>query len=136
MQEITFAMIKPDAIAAGHTGEIITAIEQNGFEIVGLRKAQLDKKEAEIFYQVHSHRPFFGELVSFVTSSPVVLMALKKHNAIKAWRDLMGETDPKKAADATLRKRFGTDIGKNATHGSDAPETARVELGQFFPELV
>jgi nucleoside-diphosphate kinase len=136
MQEITFAMIKPDAVAAGHTGEIISAIEKHGFEIVGLRKVHLHKKEAETFYQVHSHRPFFGELVSFITSGPVVVMALKKNNAVKAWRDLMGETDPKKAADNTLRKRFGTDIGKNATHGSDAPETARIELGQFFPELI
>jgi len=136
MQEITFAMIKPDAVAAGYTGEIITAIEKNGFEIVGMKKLQMHQKEAEAFYQVHSHRPFFPELVSFIISGPVVVMALKKHDAIKAWRDLMGETDPKKAADNTMRKRFGSDIGKNATHGSDAAQTAQVELAQFFPELI
>ena len=133
--ERTFAMIKPDAVAAGHTGAIIETIEKNGFKIVGMRKATLPLETVETFYAVHKERPFFGELVTFITSGPVVLLALEKDGAIKAWRDLMGSTNPAEAAEGTLRKRFGTDKGKNATHGSDAPETAAYELGIFFPEL-
>jgi nucleoside-diphosphate kinase len=133
--ERTFAMIKPDAVAAGHTGAIIQLIEENGFKIVGMRKADLPKEAVELFYAVHKERPFFGELVTFITSGPVVLLALEKEDAIKAWRDLMGSTNPEEAAEGTMRKRFGTSKGKNATHGSDAPETAAFELGLFFPEL-
>lgn len=133
--ERTFAMIKPDAVAAGHSGAIIQAIEENGFKIVGMRKADLPKDMVEKFYGVHKERPFFGELVTFITSGPVVLLALEKEGAIKAWRDLMGSTNPDEAAEGTMRKRFGTSKGKNATHGSDAPETAAFELGLFFPEL-
>ena len=135
MIERTFAMIKPDAIAAKNTGKIIDMIEKNGFTILAMRKTQLDKQTAQTFYAVHKERPFFGELVSFVTSGPVIVMALEKDNAVKAWRDLMGATDPQKAEAGTIRKLFGTSIGTNATHGSDAPETAQEELKLFFPEL-
>lgn len=133
--ERTFAMIKPDAVAAKNSGKIIDMIEAHGFKIVGMKKTTLGKNQAEEFYGVHKERPFFGELVSFVTSDPVILLALEKDNAVKAWRDLMGATDSRKADKGTIRNLFGTDIGKNATHGSDAPETAKVELALFFPEL-
>ena len=135
MIERTFAMIKPDAIAAKNSGKIINMIEHNGFTILAMRKTIIDKATAQKFYAVHKERPFFGELVSFVTSGPVILMALEKENAIKGWRDLMGATDPLKADEGTIRKKFGTSIGNNATHGSDAPETAQEELALFFPEL-
>lgn len=135
MIERTFAMIKPDAVRAKHAGDIISMIEKAGFTILGMRKAHLSKDEVERFYAIHKERPFFGEMVEFVTSGPVILMALEKDNAVKAWRDLMGATDPAKAEEGTVRKRFGSSIGNNAAHGSDAPETARIELEQFFPEL-
>jgi nucleoside-diphosphate kinase len=135
MSEKTFAMIKPDAVKAGNTGAIIEIIERNGFNIVRMEKMQLTKEKAQTFYAVHKERPFFGELVEFVTSGPVVVMALERENAIQAWRDLMGATDPKKAHVGTLRKMFGTSIGSNATHGSDAAETAQQELSLFFPDL-
>lgn len=133
--ERTFAMIKPDAVAAKNSGKIIDMIEAQGFTIVGMKKAQLDEKKAGEFYAVHKERPFFGELVSFVSSGPVILLALEKDNAVKTWRDLMGATDSRKADTGTIRNLFGTDIGKNATHGSDAVETAQEELALFFPEL-
>ena len=128
----TFAIIKPDAVKAGHTGAIIARIEQAGFRIVGMRLQHLSQKDAEGFYAVHSARPFFGELTAFMSSGPAVVMALQAPDAIKKWRDLMGATDPAKADAGTLRKEFGTSIGNNATHGSDAPETAAFELGYFF----
>ncbi len=130
--QTTFAIIKPDAVKAGHTGAIIARIEQAGFRIVGMRLQHLSQKEAEGFYAVHSARPFFGELTTFMSSGPAVVMALQAQDAIKKWRDLMGATDPAKADAGTLRKEFGTSIGNNATHGSDAPETAAFELGYFF----
>lgn len=135
MMQKTFAMIKPDAVAAKNAGKIIDIIEKNGFTILRMEKTQLTKEKAAEFYAVHKERPFFGELVEFVTSGPVIVMALEKENGVLAWRDLMGATDPLKAADGTLRKMFGKNIGNNATHGSDAPETAAVELGLFFPDL-
>lgn len=135
MLERTFAMIKPDAVAAGNTGKIIDLIESNGFTIVGMEKTRLSKDKASLFYAVHKERPFFGELVDFVSSGPVVLLALEKNNAIKAWRDLMGATDPRKAEVGTIRNLFGKHVGENATHGSDAPETAEQELALFFPNL-
>ena len=128
----TFAIIKPDAVTAGHTGAIIARIEQAGFRIVGMRLQHLSQQEAEGFYAVHSARPFFGELTAFMSSGPAVVMALQAPDAIRKWRDLMGATDPAKADAGTLRKEFGTSIGNNATHGSDAPETAAFELGYFF----
>ena len=135
MNERTFAMIKPDAVAAKNSGKIIDMIEQHGFTILGMRKLAIDKKKAEEFYAVHKERPFFGELVSFVTSGPVVVLALERDNAVKAWRDLMGATDSRKADKGTIRNLFGTDIGKNAAHGSDSVENAQLELKLFFPEL-
>lgn len=135
MIERTFAMIKPDAVASGNTGKIIDLIESNGFTIVGMEKVKLDKHKASTFYAVHKERPFFGELVEFVSSGPVVLLALEKENAILAWRELMGATDPGKAADGTVRKLFGTNVGKNATHGSDSAQNAQQELALFFPHL-
>ena len=135
MLERTFAMIKPDAVAAHNTGKIIDLIEDKGFTIVGMEKTQLSKDKASLFYAVHKERPFFGELVDFVSSGPVVLLALEKDNAIKSWRDLMGATDPRKADVGTIRNLFGKHVGENATHGSDAPETAEQELALFFPNL-
>ena len=134
--QTTFAIIKPDATLARNTGKIVDIIEKEGFEVVGLKKVNMSQAQAEEFYAVHSARPFFGELVSFMTSGPCVLLALRKENAIAAWRDLMGATDPAKAAPSTMRALFGTNVGSNATHGSDAPETAQTELKLFFPELV
>jgi nucleoside-diphosphate kinase len=131
----TFAIIKPDAVKAGNTGPIIRMIEQNGFTILRMEKRTIDKKTAEKFYAVHKARPFFGELIDFITSGPVVVMAVEKDNAISAWRDLMGATNPKDAAEGTVRKLYGVSIGCNAVHGSDAPETAQYELDIFFPDL-
>jgi nucleoside-diphosphate kinase len=135
MVERTFAMIKPDAVAAKNSGKIIDIIEKNGFTIIGMEKIKLSRTQAEEFYGVHKSRPFFGELVDFITSGPVIPMVLEKDNAVKAWRDLMGETNSKKAAPGTIRAQFGTDIMVNATHGSDAHATAVQEIKLFFPDL-
>lgn len=132
MIEHTFAMIKPDAVSAKQAGKIIDMIEQNGFTILRLVKGQLSKDMAQLFYDIHKERPFFNELVDFVISGPVIIMVLEKENAIKGWRDLMGATDPLKADAGTVRNMFGTSIGKNVVHGSDAPETAARELMLFF----
>ena len=128
----TFGIIKPDAVAKGYAGAILAAIEENGFKIVGLRKLRLSQGQAEAFYEVHKARPFYAGLVKFMTEGPVIVMALEKENAIQAWRDLMGATNPEKAAEGTLRKRFAQDIERNAVHGSDAPETAAQEIPFFF----
>lgn len=128
----TFAVIKPDAVADGHVGEILAAIEKNGFKFVAMKLMHLTRTQAEGFYHVHKERPFFGELVDFMTEGPIVAMILEKENGIKAWRDLMGATNPAEAEEGTMRKRFGTDIGRNATHGSDAEETAAFETAYFF----
>lgn len=132
MMERTFALIKPGAVKEGLTGAILTRIEQEGFSIVRLEKRTLSREFAAIFYGVHKERSFFGELIDSVTSGPVVVMMLEKENAIKAWRDLMGSTNPAQAAENTLRKLYGRSIGENATHGSDAPETAATELALYF----
>ncbi len=128
----TFAIIKPDAVAAGSAGAILAEIEKAGFKIKAMRLTTLSKKQAEGFYAVHKERPFFNGLVTFMTEGPVVVLALERENAILAWRDLMGATNPEKAAEGTIRKKFGTNIERNATHGSDAPETAAFELSWFF----
>jgi nucleoside-diphosphate kinase len=133
--EKTLAIIKPDAVKAKNSGKIIDRIEHEGFEIIALQKMKLTKEKAQAFYAVHKERPFFGELVEFMTSGPVVVMALTKPDAIKAWRDLMGSTNPAQAAEGTIRKLFGASMGENATHGSDAPETAAQEVAFFFPDL-
>ena len=130
--ERTFAIIKPDAVRARQAGRILSRIEDAGFTIRGMRLTHLTKKEAEGFYAVHRERPFFGSLTDFMSSGPCIVMALEAPDAIKKWRDLMGATDPAKAAANTLRKEFGASIENNATHGSDAPETAAFELGYFF----
>lgn len=135
LTRLTFAMIKPDAVAAKHSGKIIDIIEHNGFEIVRLQKVIIAKELAEEFYAVHKERPFYGELVEFVTSAPVIIMALHKENAINSWRELIGATDPAKAAEGTIRNSFGTNVGNNAVHGSDSSATAVQELELFFPDL-
>jgi nucleoside-diphosphate kinase len=134
--EVTFAIIKPDAVAAKNAGKIIDMIEAAGFTIRGMRKIVMTKALAEQFYAVHKARPFFNELVEFMTSGPAIVLALSKPDAVQAWRDLMGPTDSKKAPKGTVRGEFGTDVGKNAVHGSDSPETAAYELTLFFPELM
>ncbi|MCD6525728.1 MAG: nucleoside-diphosphate kinase [Desulfuromonas sp.] len=133
--ERTFAIIKPDAFAAGSAGKIIARIYAEGFKIVGLKKLYMSKVEAEGFYYVHKERPFFGELTEFMSSGPCVVIVLEADNAILKWRDLMGATNPADAAEGTLRREFGSNIGENATHGSDAPETAAFEISYFFSGL-
>jgi nucleoside-diphosphate kinase len=130
--ERTFAIIKPDAVASRKAGQILARIEATGFTVRAMRLQHLTKKEAEGFYAVHRERPFFGGLTDFMSSGPCILLALEKQDAIKVWRATMGATDPAKAESGTLRKDFGTSIERNATHGSDAPETAAFELGYFF----
>jgi nucleoside-diphosphate kinase len=131
--ERTFGMIKPDAVAKNAIGGVLGMIEQGGLRIIGLRYTRLTPAQAEGFYAVHKERPFFKALVGFMTSGPAVLMALEGENAIALYRELMGPTDSKKAAPGTIRQRYGTDIERNAVHGSDGPDTARFELSYFFP---
>ena len=133
--ETTFAIIKPDAVKARHAGKIIQRIEEAGFQIRAMRLRHLTQQDAEGFYAVHKERPFFASLTKFMSSGPVVVLALEAPDAIKKWRTLMGATDPAKADAGTLRKEFGASIENNATHGSDAPETAAFELGYFFPGI-
>lgn len=133
--ERTLAIIKPDAVAAGHIGRIVRRIEESGFQIRAMRMLHLSGREAEGFYAVHRERPFFGSLTTFMSEGPVVVMALEAPDAIRKWRALMGATDPAKAEPGTLRKELGRSIESNATHGSDAPETAAFELGYFFPGI-
>jgi nucleoside-diphosphate kinase len=133
--ELTFAIIKPDAVKARHTGRILQRIEDEGFQIRAMRMRHLTRTEAEGFYAVHRERPFFASLTAFMSSGPCVVMALEAADAIRKWRTLMGATDPARADGGTLRKEFGASIEHNATHGSDAPETAAFELGYFFPGI-
>lgn len=133
--ERTYAMIKPDAVAAKNAGKIIDLIEQNGFEIVGMKKMQFTKALAEKFYEVHASKPFFGPMTTFITSGPVVALVLKKDNAIADWRKLLGATNPANADVGTIRKMYGKNIDNNAGHGSDAPETAEQEIKLIFSEL-
>ncbi len=135
MAEITFGIIKPGAVKDGFSGMIINLIERNKFTIKRLKKMHLTKEQAEQFYAVHKERPFYQELVTTMTEGPVIVMALERENAIKAWRDLMGATNPAEANLGTLRIMFGRDIGHNATHGYDAPDTAKEELNFFFSDL-
>lgn len=128
----TFAIIKPDAVRNGVSGQILARIEAEGFRVRAVRMIHMSKAEAEGFYHVHRERPFFGALTDFMSSGPCIVLCLEAPDAIRKWRDLMGATDPAKAADGTLRKQFGASIDNNATHGSDAPDTAAFELGYFF----
>lgn len=130
--ERTLAIIKPDAVASRAAGRIIQRIEETGFQIRAMRLLHLSARDAEGFYAVHRERPFFGSLTKFMSSGPVIVLALEAEDAIKRWRTLMGATDPAKADAGTLRREFGRSIEHNATHGSDAPETAAFELGYFF----
>lgn len=133
--ERTLAIIKPDAVAARYAGRIIQRIEESGFQIRAMRMLHLSNQDAEGFYAVHRERPFFGSLTKFMSSGPVIVLALEADDAIRKWRTLMGATDPAKADAGSLRKEFGTAIETNATHGSDAPETAAFEIGYFFPGI-
>jgi nucleoside-diphosphate kinase len=130
--ERTLAIIKPDAVAAGKAGRILQRIEDAGFAVRALRLVRLSRADAEGFYAVHRERPFFASLTTFMSSGPAIVMALEAPDAIRKWRDLMGATDPGKAAAGTIRKEFGSSIEHNATHGSDAPETAAFEVAYFF----
>jgi len=133
--EKTLAILKPDVIKAKNAGKIIDRIEQEGFDIIAMKKIHLTKKQAESFYDVHKGKPFYDGLVEFMTSGPVIVMALQKENAVQEWRNLMGATNPAQAEENTIRKLYGTDKGVNATHGSDAPQTAQQEIKFFFPEI-
>lgn len=135
MSTLTFGIIKPDAVAGGKTGHIIQRILDNGFRLRALKMMHMTSKEAEGFYAVHRERPFFAGLTEFMSSGPCVVMALEKEGAVKAWRDLMGATDPAKAEEGTLRKDFGGSVGENATHGSDSDENAAIEIAYFFSQL-
>ena len=130
--ERTFAIIKPDAVAAGHEGEILAIVEQAGFRILALRMTRLTERQAQGFYAVHSERPFFAGLVKFMNEGPIIVMAIEREEAIRKWRETMGATNPANAAEGTIRKRFATSIERNSVHGSDAPETAETELRFFF----
>jgi nucleoside-diphosphate kinase len=135
MIEQTLAIIKPDGVSRNLIGEIIRRIEAGGLRIKALKMLHISKKQAEGFYVVHKERPFFPGLTSFMSEGPVVLMILSGENAIRTWRDLMGATDPAKAAPGTIRKDFGLSIERNTTHGSDAPETAAFETAYFFSQV-
>ena len=130
--ERTFGIVKPDAVAAGAIGGVVDMIERAGLKLIGLRLTKLSTAQAEAFYAVHKARPFYKDLVSFMTSGPVAVMAIEGENAIARYREVMGPTDSKKAPAGTIRGKYGTDIEKNAVHGSDAADTAKVEIGFFF----
>jgi nucleoside-diphosphate kinase len=135
MSTLTFGIIKPDAVRAGNAGKIIDRISQSGFTIRGMKLVHQSKKQAEGFYAVHAGKGFYEELTEFMSSGPCVVLALEKENAVKAWRDLMGATNPAEAAEGTLRKDFASSIGENAVHGSDSDENAAIEISYFFSKL-
>jgi nucleoside-diphosphate kinase len=130
--EQTFAMIKPDAVAAGQAGEILAMVEKAGFRVRGLKMIHMTRRQAEGFYAVHREKGFFPSLVAFMTEGPTLVMVLERENAIAEWRRVMGATNPANAAEGTIRKRFAQSIERNCVHGSDAPETAAVEVPFFF----
>src|SRR5436305_3154887 len=130
--ERTFSIIKPDAVAAGQSGEILAMIQKAGFKILALQMTRLTEAQARAFYAVHRERPFYGGLVKFMTEGPIVVMALEREDAVKQLREVMGATNPANAAEGTIRRRFAADIERNCIHGSDAPETAEQELRFFF----
>ena len=130
--ERTFAIVKPDAVKDGHIGEIVTTIEQSGLVVRGMKRVQLNPDICKGFYHEHVGKGFYQELEDFMTEGPVVMMCLEGDGAILKWRDLMGATNPANATEGTLRKRFGANIGRNATHGSDKPESAAFEVSYFF----
>jgi nucleoside-diphosphate kinase len=134
MKERTLAIIKPDAVAEKNAGNIIRMIEESGLTIIAIKKLQLTAERAGQFYAVHKGKPFYAELVNYMTSGPIYVLALEAENAIRRWRDLMGATNPANADDGTIRKLYGKSLSYNASHGSDAPDTARVEVAFFFDE--
>lgn len=135
MSNLTFGIIKPDAVKKGHQGKIIDRILGDGFRIRGMKLIHQSKKQAEGFYAVHRGKGFFEELTEFMSSAPCIVLALEKENAVKAWRDLMGATNPAEAGTGTLRKEFAGSIGENAVHGSDSDENAAIEISYFFSQL-
>ena len=135
MSNLTFGIIKPDAVSAGNTGKIIDRVIAGGFRIRAMKMIQQSRRQAEGFYDVHRGKPFFEGLTEFMSSAPCVVMVLEKDGAVKAWRDLMGATDPAKAEAGTIRKEFGGSVGENATHGSDSDENAAIEIAYFFSRL-
>ena len=134
-QEQTFAIIKPEAVAAGKAPDIIKIIKDNGFTILRQKELTLTKEQAEKFYAIHKEKPFFADLIKYITSGPVIVLALERRNAVKVWRDVMGATNPEKAEPGTIRKLFGKDIERNAVHGSDSIRNAKNEIAQFFHAL-
>jgi nucleoside-diphosphate kinase len=132
---LTFAIVKPDAVGAGHTVKVIDRIIGDGFRIRAMKMIHMTRAEAEGFYEVHRGKPFYEGLTEFMSSGPCVVMALEKAGAVRAWRDLMGATDPAKADAGTIRKEFGGSVGENATHGSDSDENAAIEISYFFSKL-
>lgn len=130
--QLTFTMIKPDAVSKGHTGAILAQIAEGGFRIKALQMTQLTRSQAEAFYAVHKERPFFNDLVAFMSSGPLVAAALEKENAVEDFRTLIGATNPTEAAEGTIRKKYASSIGENAIHGSDANDTAEQEIAFFF----
>jgi len=133
--ERTLAIIKPDAVAAKNSGKIIDILESNGFSIIGMKKVHLTKEQAKKFYIVHKERPFYDSLTTFMSEGPIIVMVLEKENAIEDYRKLMGTTNPEEAEEGTIRKMFGTNIERNAVHGSDSKESASFEIPFFFNEL-
>ena len=135
MNTLTFGIIKPDAVRVGNYGKIIERILVSGFEIRGMKLIHQSRKQAEGFYAVHAERPFYGELTEFMSSGPCVVLTLGKENAVSAWRELMGATNPAEAVEGTLRREFASSIGENAVHGSDSDENAAIEIAYFFSKL-
>ncbi|HEV7645130.1 MAG TPA: nucleoside-diphosphate kinase [Pyrinomonadaceae bacterium] len=135
MSNLTFGIIKPDATRAGKFGAILQKVVDAGFKVRGMKLIHMSKKQAEGFYAVHTGKGFFAELTEFMSGGPCVVLALEKDGAVKAWRDLMGATNPAEAAEGTLRKEFATSIGENAVHGSDSDENAAIEIAYFFSKL-
>ena len=135
MVERTLGIIKPDAVSKGHTGAILSLVEEHGFTIRGLKRLQLNRKQAEGFYFVHRERPFFESLTTFMSEGPIVVVVLEKEQAIQSWRTLMGATNPAEADAGTIRKQFAENIERNAVHGSDSPESAAIEIPYFFNSL-
>ena len=134
-RNLTFAIIKPDAVRAGNAGLLMHHIISDGFGIRAMKMLHMTRAQAEGFYEVHRGKPFFDGLTEFLSSAPCGVMVLEKEGAVKAWRDLMGATDPAKADEGTIRKEFGASVGENATHGSDSDENAAIEIGYFFNQL-
>ena len=135
MSNLTFGIIKPDAVRAGNQGKIVDRILQSGFKVRGMKLIHQTRKQAEGFYEVHRGKGFYEELTEFMSSGPCVVLALEKENAVPAWRELMGATNPAEAAEGTLRKEFASSIGENAVHGSDSNENAAIEISYFFSKL-